>query len=144
MKTLEIAPLQDFMLDARLANDSVSVAITGLCDLRAMKDRRWPWLLLVPRRAGISEIFELTPLDQVLLTFETNMVATALKQATGATKINVGALGNIVRQLHVHVVARFEGDPNWPAPIWGYGKPELHSDEELNTFVAKMREALTP
>lgn len=131
------------MLDARLANDSVSVAIIGLCDLRAMKDRRWPWLVLVPRRPGISEIFELTPLDQTLLTFETNTVAAALKQVTGATKINVGALGNIVRQLHVHIVARSEGDPAWPGPVWGHGKTEPYRDEDLNIFVSKVREALS-
>ncbi|MGY5812191.1 HIT family protein [Rhizobium sp. LEGMi198b] len=135
--------MQDFALDDRLANDSVSVAITGLCDVRLMKDRRWPWLLLVPRRPGMSEIFELTPLDQVLLTFETNKVAAALKAVTGATKINIGALGNIVRQLHVHVIARFEGDTNWPGPIWGYGKAEPYADEDMNSFIAKLRETLS-
>jgi diadenosine tetraphosphate (Ap4A) HIT family hydrolase len=144
MKTLEDCPLSVFVLDERLEKDSRSIAITGLCDLRLMKDRRWPWLLLVPRRPGISEIFELTPLDQALLTFETNMVAGALKSVTGATKINVGALGNIVRQLHVHVIARFEGDPNWPGPIWGHGTPELYSDEDMKTLIAKLREALSP
>ncbi|MBB4571242.1 HIT family protein [Rhizobium leucaenae] len=135
--------MQDFALDDRLANDSVSVAVTGLCDVRLMKDRRWPWLLLVPRRPGISEIFALTPLDQVLLTFETNKVAAALKTVTGATKINIGALGNIVRQLHVHVIARFEGDANWPGPIWGYGKAEPYADEDMNSFIAKLRETLS-
>jgi diadenosine tetraphosphate (Ap4A) HIT family hydrolase len=136
--------LNEFVLDDRLANDSVSVTITGLCDLRLIRDRRWPWLVLVPRRPDISEVFDLTPLDQVLLTFETNMVANALKKSTGAVKINVGALGNIVRQLHVHLIARFEGDPNWPGPVWGHGKPELYSDEDMNTFIAKLREALSP
>ncbi|MEF0942759.1 HIT family protein [Rhizobium sp. BR 362] len=135
--------MQDFALDDRLANDSVSVAMTGLCDVRLMKDRRWPWLLLVPHRPGISEIFELTPLDQVLLTFETNKVGAALKTVTGATKINIGALGNIVRQLHVHVIARFEGDTNWPGPIWGYGKAEPYADEDMNSFIAKLRETLS-
>ncbi|MEZ2130131.1 MULTISPECIES: HIT family protein [unclassified Sinorhizobium] len=136
--------MQNFVLDDRLANDSVSVAIIGLCDLRLMKDRRWPWLLLVPRRPGIAEIFELTPLDQVLLTFETNLVAAALKSVTGAVKINVAAIGNMVRQLHVHVIARFEGDPNWPGPVWGHGKAVPYSDEDLNTFIAQLREALSP
>lgn len=136
--------MQNFVLDDRLANDSVSVAIIGLCDLRLMKDRRWPWLLLVPRRPGIAEIFELTPLDQVLLTFETNLVAAALKSVTGAVKINVAAIGNMVRQLHVHVIARFEGDPNWPGPVWGHGKAIPYSDEDLNTFIAQLREALSP
>ena len=135
--------MKDFALDERLANDSVSVVMTGLCDVRLMKDRRWPWLLLVPRRPGISEIFELTPLDQVLLTFETNKVGAALKTVTGATKINIGALGNIVRQLHVHVIARFEGDTNWPGPIWGHGKAEPYSDEDMNSFIAKLRDTLS-
>ena len=71
-----------------------------------MNDRRWPWLLLVPQRPGVEEIHDLTPLDQAMLTFETNMVAQALKKVTGCTKINIGALGNIVRQLHVHIIAR--------------------------------------
>ena len=136
--------MPNFVLDDRLANDSVSVCIIGLCDLRLMKDRRWPWLLLVPRRPGIAEIFELTPLDQVLLTFETNLVAAALKSVTGAVKINVAAIGNMVRQLHVHVIARFEGDPNWPGPVWGHGKAIPYSDEDLNTFIAQLREALSP
>lgn len=136
--------MQNFVLDDRLANDSVSVAVIGLCDLRLMKDRRWPWLLLVPRRPGMAEIFELTPLDQVLLTFETNLVASALKSVTGAVKINVAAIGNMVRQLHVHVIARFEGDPNWPGPVWGHGKAVPYSDEDLNTFIAQLREALSP
>ncbi|MBB5577528.1 MULTISPECIES: HIT family protein [Rhizobium] len=135
--------MQDFALDDRLANDSVSVAVTGLCDVRLMKDRRWPWLVLIPRRPGISEIFELTPLDQVLLTFETNKVGAALKTVTGATKINIGALGNIVRQLHVHVIARFEGDANWPGPIWGYGKAEPYADADMNSFIAKLRDTLS-
>ena len=135
--------MKEFTLDDRLANDSVSVAITGLCDVRLMKDSRWPWLVLIPRRPGKSEVFELTPLDRILLTFETDKVASALKTVTGATKINVGALGNIVRQLHVHVIARFEGDTNWPGPIWGYGKAEPYSDEDMNSLIAKLRETLS-
>ena len=80
--------MKEFTLDDRLANDSVSVTITGLCDVRLMKDRRWPWLVLVPRRPGMSEVFELTPLDRILLTFETDKVGSALKTLTGAAKIN--------------------------------------------------------
>ncbi len=136
--------MSDFALDDRLAKDSISVVITGLCDLRLIRDRRWPWLVLVPRRPGITEIFELTPLDQALLTFETNMVASALKSVTGATKINVGALGNIVRQLHVHVIARSEGDANWPGPVWGHGQAEPYLDEEISAFTMRMQKALCP
>jgi len=135
--------LKGFALDPRLENDSVSIMVTGLCDLRLSRDARWPWLILVPRRAGITEIFELTPLDQVLLAFETELVAKALKEITGATKINVGALGNIVRQLHVHIFARFEGDANWPGPVWGFGRAEPYEDGKRDEFIAKLREALS-
>ncbi|MBY5809013.1 HIT domain-containing protein [Rhizobium leguminosarum] len=134
--------MNGFVLDPRLENDSISIMATGLCDLRLSKDARWPWLILVPRRADITEIFELTPLDQVLLAFETELVAKALKKITGATKINVGALGNIVRQLHVHVIARFEGDANWPGPVWGFGHAEPYEDGKRDEFTAKLREAL--
>jgi diadenosine tetraphosphate (Ap4A) HIT family hydrolase len=137
-------PLSDFVLDPRLESDSTSILVIGLCDVRLSKDARWPWLILVPRRAGITEIFELTPLDQVLLTFEIDLVAAALKKITGATKINVGALGNIVRQLHVHVIARSEGDANWPGPVWGFGKAEPYEEATRNEFIVKLREALSP
>lgn len=136
-------PFERFRARPRLENDSVSIMVTGLCDLRLSKDARWPWLILVPRRADITEIFELTPLDQVLLAFETELVAKALKKITGATKINIGALGNIVRQLHVHVIARFEGDANWPGPVWGFGRAEPYEDGKRDEFTAKLREALS-
>ncbi|MBB4293363.1 diadenosine tetraphosphate (Ap4A) HIT family hydrolase [Rhizobium leguminosarum] len=135
--------MKGFALDPRLENDSTSIMVTGLCDLRLSRDARWPWLILVPRRADITEIFELTPLDQVLLAFETELVSKALKDITGATKINVGALGNIVRQLHVHVIARFEGDANWPGPVWGFGCAEPYEDGKRDEFIAKLREALS-
>src|SRR5689334_18866467 len=133
-----------FELDERLARDSDLVAVLGLCQLRLLKDSRWPWLMLVPQRGDMSEIFDLQPLDQALLTFETNMVGVALKRVTGATKINIGALGNIVRQLHVHVIARSEGDANWPGPVWGFGKAEPYEDATRDEFIAKLREALSP
>ncbi|QFY61906.1 HIT domain-containing protein [Rhizobium grahamii] len=135
--------MDDFKLDRRLESDSDAVMRTGLCELRLSKDARWPWLILVPRRADITEIFELTPLDQVMLTFETDMVASALKKITGATKINIGALGNIVRQLHVHVIARFDGDANWPNPVWGFGKAEPYVADKRDAFIETLREALS-
>ncbi len=113
--------MHNFVLNAALERDSEQIAVLGLCQLRLNNDCRWPWLVLVPQRDGMEEIFDLSPLDQTMLTLETNLAAQALKRATGATKINVGALGNIVRQLHVHVIARFEGDENWPNAVWGHG-----------------------
>ena len=136
--------MSDFRPDERLVRDSDLLTKIGLCELRLMKDSRWPWLVLVPQRAGVSEVFDLTPLDQTMLTFETTLVAEALKKVTGATKINIGALGNIVRQLHVHVIARSEGDPNWPGPVWGYDAAEPRSPEETKAFAAKLLDALAP
>lgn len=131
-----------FTLDERLARDSELLMRMGLCELRLMGDSRWPWLLLVPQRPGITELFELTPLDQAMLTFEQITVAAALKTATGATKINVGALGNIVRQLHVHVIARSEGDANWPGPVWGHGTAIAYDDGDRQAFKTRLLEAL--
>lgn len=131
-----------FVLDGRLEADSEQVMWLGLCELRVMNDRRWPWLLLVPQRSGAAEIHEMTPLDQAMLTFETNMVAQALKTVTGCTKINSAALGNIVRQLHIHVVARSEGDPGWPGPIWGHGTREPYKRPELHQFAQRIKAAL--
>lgn len=134
--------MSTFELDARLARDTELVASLGLCQLRIIKDSRWPWFMLVPQRNRISEVFELTPLDQTLLTFETNMVAAALKKTTAAEKINVAAIGNIVRQLHVHIVARFDGDPNWPGPIWGFGQAEAYEDATKHSLIKSLTENL--
>jgi diadenosine tetraphosphate (Ap4A) HIT family hydrolase len=131
-----------FSLDARLEGDSEPVMWLGLCELRVMNDRRWPWLILVPQRPGAEEIHDMTPLDQAMLTFEVNMVAQALKTVTGCTKINTAALGNIVRQLHVHVVARSEGDPGWPGPVWGYGMREPYKGLALRQFAERIKAAL--
>ncbi|WP_370008672.1 HIT domain-containing protein [Sinorhizobium fredii] len=134
--------LAEFTLDGRLERDGIPIASIGLCQMRLMNDRRWPWLILIPQRADVSEVFDLSPLDQTMLTFETNMVATALKKVTGAQKINIGALGNIVRQLHVHVIARRFGDPNWPRPVWGFGRAEPWPEDEHQAFAARILENL--
>jgi diadenosine tetraphosphate (Ap4A) HIT family hydrolase len=98
-----------FSLDPAIERDSRPLMWLGLCELRVQNDRRWPWLLLVPQRPGIEEIHDLTPLDQAMLSFETTMVAKALKEATRCHKINIAALGNKVPQLHVHIIARNPG-----------------------------------
>lgn len=131
-----------FELDSRLEADSEPLMWLGLCELRIMNDRRWPWLLLVPQRPGAVEIHDLTPLDQTMLTFESNTVAQALKRVTGCTKINTAALGNMVPQLHLHVIARREGDPGWPGPVWGYGAREAYEPAEMHRLTAKIKEAL--
>jgi diadenosine tetraphosphate (Ap4A) HIT family hydrolase len=133
-----------FELDRRLNADSVPLLWLGLCELRLMDDRRWPWLILVPQRPGMVEVHDMTPLDQTMLVFESNMVAQALKNVTNCTKINTGTLGNIVRQLHVHVVARSEGDPGWPGPVWGFGAREPYRPEDRHAFADRIKSALGP
>tara|TARA_B100000378_G_scaffold144021_1_gene116360 strand:- start:646 stop:1074 length:429 start_codon:yes stop_codon:yes gene_type:complete len=134
--------MQEFTLDERLRRDSALITALGLSELRLMRDGRWPWLLLVPQRPDVSEVFDLAPLDQTMLTFEINEVARALKEATGADKINIAAIGNMVRQLHVHVVARFEGDANWPGPIWGHGTAEPLDEDEMTALAHRITEAM--
>lgn len=131
-----------FELDRRLECDSHPVMWLGLCELRLRDDRRWPWLILVPQRIGVEELHDLTPLDQAMLTFETNLVSKTLKEVTSCTKINCASLGNVVRQLHVHVVARFEDDPGWPGPVWGYGAAEPYRREDVHRFAEKLRRHL--
>lgn len=131
-----------FTLDPRLQNDSFPIGPLGLCQLLLMNDKRWPWLILVPKRANIAEIHELTPLDQTMLSFETSMVAEAMKLATVCEKINIGALGNIVRQLHVHIIARNSGDEAWPGPVWGHGIREPYTKQEADQLISELRHRL--
>lgn len=106
-------------LHPQLAKDSVAVCQWTLCELRLINDLRFTWLILVPQREGVAEWFELDDQDQAILHQETMRAARVLKAQTNCTKINIGALGNVVRQLHVHVIARVEGDSCWPRPVWG-------------------------
>ncbi|MGQ0677477.1 MAG: HIT domain-containing protein [Rhodospirillales bacterium] len=107
-----------FALHPRLEADTRPVAALGLCRVLLMNDARFPWLIMVPERAGIREIHQLEPADRALLIEEVAKVAAALEKLTGAEKMNVAALGNQVPQLHVHVIARFAADAAWPTPVW--------------------------
>jgi len=109
-----------FELHPQLAADSTPVCALDVCDVRLMNDARWPWMLLIPRRAGRRELHDLDPEDLDRVMREAAAVGRALHAVTHAEKINTAALGNAVEQLHVHVVARRRGDTNWPRPVWGY------------------------
>lgn len=131
-----------FDLDPKLQKDTLPVVDLGLCRLLLMNDARWPWTILVPKRDGLREFHDLSPLDQAMLTFETAMVSRALKDATAADKINVGALGNVVSMFHQHVVARFEGDANWPGPVWGFGQAEPYAPDEAERLASALRDRM--
>ena len=113
--------MNGFVLDPRLAADSVPVATLALCDLRLMDDARWPWLLLVPRVPGASELLDLVPAQRAQLSDELDRAAHALRACVRCDKLNVAALGNVVPQLHVHLIARRRDDAAWPRPVWGIG-----------------------
>ena len=134
--------MADFVIDPRLAGDSTPVQSLRLCDLRLVNDSRFPWLLLVPRRAGMAEIIELEKPDRAVLYEEIVAVSTALKAATGCDKLNIAALGNAVRQLHVHVIARFHGDAAWPRPVWGSGEAVAYAAPDRAKLVAGIVAAL--
>ncbi|WP_386079993.1 HIT domain-containing protein [Vreelandella sp. F11] len=124
----------NFELDERLAADTFPIADLPLSRALLMNDARYPWVILVPRHASISEVFELSADDQQQLWRETTQLGDAMKTALGGDKVNIASLGNVVSQLHVHVVLRRHGDATWPAPVWGNGSPtpyDLDSQAQL-------------
>ena len=131
-----------FALDPKLAADSVAVTSLSLSDLRLMNDARFPWLLLVPRVAAAAEIIDLQKPDRAALFEEITAVSAALRAATRCDKLNVAALGNQVRQLHVHVVARFQGDAAWPGPVWGVGHADAYERHARDILIAGIVAAL--
>ena len=131
-----------FRLDPRIEGDSVPIGRLALCDVRLMDRRAWPWLVLVPRRAGAAELHDLGPGDRARLVEEVALAGRVLKRLERAAKINIGALGNVVPQLHVHVVARRKGDAVWPGPVWGLPVPVPYSPEDLAARVMALAKAL--
>tara|TARA_R110002020_G_scaffold86363_47_gene212931 strand:+ start:598 stop:1011 length:414 start_codon:yes stop_codon:yes gene_type:complete len=129
-----------FSLDPRLAGDSVLVADGPLSQLRLMDDSRFPWLVLVPRLPGAEEWLDLDGDAQRLLLAEINLAGRALRALGPVHKLNIGALGNIVRQLHVHVVARREGDAAWPGPVWGSGPAQRYDASTREDLLARLRD----
>jgi len=130
-------------LHPQLAKDSVLLGQFLLSRLLLMRDANYPWLILVPAREGVTEIFQLDEADQQQLQRESSCVAKLLAEEFNADKINIGALGNIVPQLHIHHIARFENDIAWPKPVWGAHPAKPYSDAELQAMISKVKKALT-
>ena len=127
-----------FQLHPRLAADTVELCRWDLCRILLMNDATYPWLIMVPQRAETREIHELSEGEAATLMGEIARASRALEQAVSAHKMNVAALGNLVPQLHVHVVARFEGDPAWPGPIWGVAPPQPYETGALAERMAAL------
>ncbi len=131
-----------FDLDPRLAADTAFVADGPLSQVRLMDDTRFPWLVLVPRVEGASEWIDLDGSQQRLLLAEINRASQLLRAVPGVEKLNIGALGNIVAQLHIHLVGRHREDAAWPGPVWGSGSAQRHTAEALAAAAAQWRSRL--
>ncbi|HAO92910.1 MAG: hypothetical protein A2X93_01125 [Deltaproteobacteria bacterium GWC2_56_8] len=130
-----------FSLHPTLESDTCEITVLPLSCVLLMKDKGFPWLILVPKIEGVREIHALTPDDRALLIEEVSLASLILTKLFAPAKINVGALGNIVPQLHVHVIARFENDRAWPGPVWGNGPGDPYSEAELASIVSRLQDA---
>ena len=129
-------------LDPALAATTHRLATLPAATLLLADDVRWPWLILVPRDDAATELHHLAATERHAFLDAVTAASAALERATGCTSINVGALGNIVTQLHIHVVARHPGDPAWPGPVWGVGTPVRRAPGERPAFTARVVQAL--
>ncbi|MBI5902228.1 MAG: HIT family protein [Deltaproteobacteria bacterium] len=130
-----------FVLDQRLTEDTAPVRALKLCTVLLMKDSSMPWLILVPQRAGIKEVYELEAGDRLILMEEAARASRVIKALYAPDKINIGSLGNIVTQLHLHVIGRFSTDRAWPGPVWGAGQGVPYSKEGLDMSLIRLRKA---
>ena len=129
-----------FSLDSRLHNDTFFVCDLSLCRVLLMNDRQFPWLILVPMKNDIAEIIDLTEKEQITLLKESALASKAMMNLFSPLKLNVAALGNVVRQLHVHHVARFDTDCAWPKPVWGNQPTVAYETSDAQSRLASIRE----
>ncbi len=136
--------MQNFIIDSKLENDTYSIGTLGLCELRLMDDARFPWLILVPKRANVTEIIDLSQEEQTTLMHEISCTSVALKTVFSPDKLNVAALGNQVKQLHIHVIARFVSDESWPNPVWGMGQRAAYPHHMAGSLLDRIAKELMP
>lgn len=132
----------DFRLHNRLETDSLFIADLKLCQLRLINDARFVWVLLIPKRENIKEIYDLSDVDYTRLMEETRSVGKALMDTFQGDKLNIGALGNMVPQLHMHVIVRRKGDAAWPGAVWGNGTAEPYSEDALQEIRRMLTKSL--
>lgn len=128
-----------FVLDARLQQDTLPIGDFPLCRLLLSNDANYPWFILVPRRADISEVFELDRRDQEQLWRETSSLAQLLKPIFTADKMNIATLGNVVSQLHMHVIVRQVDDVAWPGPVWGRHPAQPYTAVQVAALIERLR-----
>lgn len=130
-----------FVLDPKLEADTHPVVDRAVSTVRLMDDKRYPWLILVPRRGGCRDLIDLAPSDRYVLSDEIDAASSVLRTLFEPYKLNVAALGNVVEQLHVHVIARQPDDDAWPAPVWGKHPPIPYDTVERDELIARLRTA---
>ena len=126
-----------FELDSRLAADTIPVGDLALSSVLLLNDARFPWFVLVPRRPGAVEVTDLSEPDAASLMAEIRIATRVMGELAKPDKVNVGALGNMVSQLHVHVVGRFRSDPAWPGPVWGHGTRTPYPDHASASLIER-------
>lgn len=129
-------------LDPALERDTIPIGDMPLCHVLLIDDSNYPWLLLVPRRRAIIEITELDYIEQAQLMSEIMQASRSLKSLTNCDKINIAALGNVVPQLHVHVIARSKTDPAWPKPVWGAVPARAYDRSGMDSLLKPLRQRL--
>ncbi len=135
--------MAEFTLDPQLAADSIPLCQLELCTVRLMKDANYPWLLMVPKRAGMVELIDMAGQDQHQLIDEIANLSAALRSVTGCDKLNVATLGNMVPQLHIHLIARFKGDAAWPGPVWGKVPAKDYAPDQQQDLMDQIMQALS-
>jgi len=131
-----------FLLHPTLEHDTVAITRLKLCRVLLMRDSTYPWLILVPERENLRDLDDLSPDDQALAMVEIDRVSKTMKSLFHPYKMNVAALGNVVEQLHIHVVARFKEDLAWPKPVWGVLPLKDYENAERDALITRLALAL--
>ena len=131
--------MADWTLHPQLAADTVNLGDLPLSRVLLMNNANFPWLVLVPRKADLVEVIDLRDDEQTQLMREVAQTARALRELTACHKLNIAALGNMVPQLHVHIIARFRHDAAWPQPVWGRAEAKAYERAALDGFMASVR-----
>jgi len=131
-----------FCLDSRLKNDTIKIGKLQLSQALLMNDSRYPWIILVPELDNVYEWTDLSKEQQITLHDESLLIQKVLKDLYDGQSLNVGKLGNIVSQFHLHHIVRFENDPAWPGPVWGHSSAVNYSPQELESRISEIKQAL--
>ncbi len=133
-----------FQLHPRLKQDSIAIGKFNLTELRLINDSQYPWFVLVPMRADISEVYQLSADDQQLLQQESSLLTKTLADLYNADKMNIAAIGNIVPQLHIHHIVRYKTDIAWPAPVWGKFDAVPYTEQQIEKIRQEIKNILSP